>query len=923
MAAREADVADDQRIRLRIGINLGDIIVEGSDIYGDGVNIAARLEGLADPQGICLSGDAYRQVKGKLDARFEDLGERRVKNISEPLRVYRLIVGKEQEDRSESAFDADIGLDFSVPDYPSIAVLPFTIMGDDPEQEFFADGVAEDIITALSKIDRLLVVARNSTFTYKGRAVDVKQVSREQGVRYVLEGSVRKAGNRVRVTAQLIDATTGLHLWAERYDRELEDIFAVQDEITREIVTALDVQLREGEQHRVWSRGTSNLEAWECVRLATDDVLGGAVETQPRARELIDRALELDPNYATAWAMRGWLYFTEADVGGGIGNKEQFDKAQAAAFNCGRRALEADPNCAEAYGMLALTHLNAAEHDKAIEMSEKAIALAPNNAELLGGVASAVMRKSGQPERGAELVKKAMRLCPFYRPGLLRALGNNYRISGRLEEAVACYRESIKRESGYLAAYVNLASALGELGWLEDAREAAREVLRQEPKFTIAAYTSGLSYRNPADLERIAEGLRQAGLPEGGDGPSAEGHPPLPDKPSIAVLPFENISGETAQDHVADGITEEIITTLSKVSKLFVIARSSTLVYKGRGVDIRQVGREQGVQYVLEGSVRSGGKRLRVTAQLIEAATGHHLWAQRYDREADDIFALQDDVTKEIVSALQVELTEGEQARLAAQGTQNAEAWQLTFEGRDLVHAHHKDSVQKGRLLLEQAVGLDESYALAWGALAEAHWKDARHKGWSASPERSLELAVEASDRALALDPENAGFLAMRSIIMTTLGKFEEALALAETALRTAHSEANAIALAAITLGACGKAEPAIQQTRLAMRYCPRYPPWYLVSLAYCYWILERGEEAIAACRAAIAADPNIDLPHLVLAMVHAEAGREPEARHAVESVLRIDPNFSAHTYMAGLPYRDPALQERRRAALKKAGLPD
>jgi adenylate cyclase len=923
MAAREADVADDQRIRLRIGINLGDIIVEGSDIYGDGVNIAARLEGLADPRGICLSGDAYRQVKGKLDARFEDLGERRVKNISEPLRVYRLIVGKEQEDRSESAFDADIGLDFSVPDYPSIAVLPFTIMGDDPEQEFFADGVAEDIITALSKIDRLLVVARNSTFTYKGRAVDVKQVSREQGVRYVLEGSVRKAGNRVRVTAQLIDATTGLHLWAERYDRELEDIFAVQDEITREIVTALDVQLREGEQHRVWSRGTSNLEAWECVRLATDDVLGGAAETQPRARELIDRALELDPNYATAWAMRGWLYFTEADVGGGIGNKEQFDKAQAAAFNCGRRALEADPNCAEAYGMLALTHLNAAEHDKAIEMSEKAIALAPNNAELLGGVASAVMRKSGQPERGAELVKKAMRLCPFYRPGLLRALGNNYRISGRLEEAVACYRESIKRESGYLAAYVNLASALGELGWLEDAQEAAREVLRQEPTFTIAAYTSGLSYRNPADLERIAEGLRQAGLPEGGDGPSAEGHPPLPDKPSIAVLPFENISGETAQDHVADGITEEIITTLSKVSKLFVIARSSTLVYKGRGVDIRQVGREQGVQYVLEGSVRSGGKRLRVTAQLIEAATGHHLWAQRYDREADDIFALQDDVTKEIVSALQVELTEGEQARLAAQGTQNAEAWQLTFEGRDLVHAHHKDSVQKGRLLLEQAVGLDESYALAWGALAEAHWKDARHKGWSASPERSLELAVEASDRALALDPENAGFLAMRSIIMTTLGKFEEALALAETALRTAHSEANAIALAAITLGACGKAEPAIQQTRLAMRYCPRYPPWYLVSLAYCYWILERGEEAIAACRAAIAADPNIDLPHLVLAMVHAEAGREPEARHAVESVLRIDPNFSAHTYMAGLPYRDPALQERRRAALKKAGLPD
>jgi adenylate cyclase len=325
---------------------------------------------------------------------------------------------------------------------------------------------------------------------------------------------VRKASNRVRVTAQLIDASTGLHMWAERYDRNLEDIFAVQDEITREIVVAMDVQLREGEQHRVWSSGTQNLEAWECVRLATDAALGGSAEAQPKARELLDRALKLDPDYAIAWAMRGWIYFNEADVGGGIGNSDKFDKAQAAAFRCGHRALELDPDCAEAYGILALTHLNAGEHDRAIEMSEKAIALAPNNAEILGGVASAVMRKSGQPERGADLVKKAMRLCPFYRPGLLRALGNNYRIAGRLDEAVACYRESLKRETGYLSAYVNLASALGEMGLLDEARSVAGDVMRQEPDFSIGAYAKGLSYRNPSDLERIADGLRRAGLPE-------------------------------------------------------------------------------------------------------------------------------------------------------------------------------------------------------------------------------------------------------------------------------------------------------------------------------------------------------------------------------------------------------------------------
>jgi len=504
------DAPADRRISFRIGVNLGDIIVDGSDIYGDGVNIAARLEALAEAGGICVSGAVYDQVRNKVDFAFDNLGERQVKNIADPVRIYRIAV----ESRSVTPFETAIGLDFAIPDFPSLAVLPFTVMSADPEQEFFADGVAEDIITALSKISRLMVVARNSTFTYKGRAVDVKQVSREQGVRYVLEGSVRKGGNRVRVTAQLIDAQTGLHLWAERYDRDLNDIFAVQDEIVREIVTALDVKLREGEQHRVWSSGTKNLEAWECVRLATDACLGGATEERARAIELIEHALELDPNYATAWVMRGWLHFNEADVGSGMRDSVVFDRAQEAAFRCGHRALELDPNCADAYGMLALTHLNAGEFDEAIKMSETAVALAPGNAENIGSVAAAVMTKSGRPERSVELVKKAMRLCPFYRPGFLRALGMAYRMCGRLEEAVTCYRESLKRESGYLAPYVNLASTLGELGWEEEARDTARDVLRQEPKFSIAAYTGGLSYRNPADIERIANGLRRAGLPE-------------------------------------------------------------------------------------------------------------------------------------------------------------------------------------------------------------------------------------------------------------------------------------------------------------------------------------------------------------------------------------------------------------------------
>ena len=392
--------------------------------------------------------------------------------------------------------------------------------------------------------------------------------------------------------------------------------------------------------------------------------------------------------------------------------------------------------------------------------------------------------------------------------------------------------------------------------------------------------------------------------------------------PSVFVFPrlrYRTLTRVQANWDADNWGDDRFLEFLNRESKVRISAKS----WEDRTVDIRQVGREQGVQYVLEGSVRSGGQRVRVTAQLIEAATGRHLWARRYDREVGDIFALQDDVAKEIVSALQVELTEGEQAHIAAQGTRNVEAWQLTFEGRDLVHEHHKDTVQKGRFLLEQAIRLDENYALAWGALAEAYWKEARNEGWSASPERSFDLSVEASDRALVLDPENAGILAMRSVILTTLRDFGGALDLAYKAIRLAHSDANAMALAAITLNACGKPKESIKQIELAMRHCPRYPPWYLLMLARCHWVLGQFEEAIAASQSATKADPLYIQPYIELAMVYAEDGRVTDTRKTVDTVLRIDPGFSATAYMKGLPFRDPDLEIRRRSALQKAGLPD
>ncbi len=528
VAERNAAEPEDTRITYRIGINIGDVIIEGDDIYGDGVNIAARLEGLAEPGGICVSGTVFDHVKGKVDTTFEDLGAQRVKNIPEPVSTYRVrldiaqppntteaaeISSDAEVRRDDEPGDSDgIEIDLSLPDNPSIAVLPFANMSADPEQEFFSDGIAEDIITALSKIGSLLVVSRNSTFTYKGQAVDVKQVSREQGVRYVLEGSVRKAGNRVRVTAQLIDATTGHHLWAERYDRDLEDIFAVQDEITREVVVALDIHLSRGEQARFWSSGTKNLEAWECVRLGSEQLNRLSPESNLAAQRLFEKAIKLDPSYAIAWAMLGETYFHLADVGTGFRSEGQREAMLDSAAECTQKALELDPSCADAYSLLGLCHLSKGEHDQAIAVSEKAVALAPNHAELLAASAVTLV-KSGQPERSFEWTRKAMRLSPVYPSWYLWTLGTACRLLGRSESAVSAFEEAIKLSPDHLAPHVGLASTLGELGRQEEAKTPVSEILRIDPGFSIKKYSEGLSYKNPADLARFEDGLRRAGLP--------------------------------------------------------------------------------------------------------------------------------------------------------------------------------------------------------------------------------------------------------------------------------------------------------------------------------------------------------------------------------------------------------------------------
>jgi adenylate cyclase len=505
---RNSDLPDERKVQFRIGVNSGDVIEDRGDIYGDGVNVAARLEGLAEPGGICISDAVRIAIGNKLGLAYEDMGDQRVKNIAEAVRAYQIVMREEVMEVDPLNLPS-----LELPDKPSIAVLPFTNMSNDPEQEFFSDGITEDIITALSKISSMLVIARNSTFVYKGKAVDVKQVGRDQGVRYVLEGGVRKAGNRVRITAQLIDASTGQHRWAERYDRDLEDIFAVQDEITQKIVSELDVHLRSGEQARLFSSGTDNLEAWECVRLGSDLLNNMEGDQIGEAMRLLKRAIDLDPEYAAAWAwLAGGHFHISEDYESKYSEVER-KQALESTKDCARQALEFDPSSADAFAFLGLYHLSLSEHEAAKENINKSVQLAPNHATNIA-ISAAILNKCGQPEKAIERIRKAMRLSPVYPSWYITILGQAYRLAGMFDVAIETYTELISTETDYLDGHISLAEIFGATNQPDQAAVSAKEVLRLNPEFTIKKFVDDLAYSDPAENLRFADGLRKAGLPE-------------------------------------------------------------------------------------------------------------------------------------------------------------------------------------------------------------------------------------------------------------------------------------------------------------------------------------------------------------------------------------------------------------------------
>jgi adenylate cyclase len=505
LSEANAGLLTDRHINFRIGVHVGDVMIKGGDLFGDGVNIAARLQSLASAGGVCLSGVAYDQVKKILPFAFADLGAQQVKNIHEPVRAFALVAKRAPVVTAST----NVSVPPALPDKPSIAVLPFQNLSGDPEQEYFADGIAEDVLTTLSKIQELLVIARNSSFVFKGQVRDVREIGRTLGVRYVLEGSVRKAGNRVRLAAQLIDSLNGGHVWADRFEGDLDDVFDLQDRITQDIVAALEVRLTFGEEVRVWRKRSGSPLVYEHFLKGRTLYVNFAKHTHAQARSEFERALAINPAYTPALSLLGFTLTDQARFG--------WEKDEAttyeAALGCAARALAVDPNSDEAYVTLGYTRLYQRRHDDAVAAGEKAIALCPNSAGSYH-MAAVFHSYAGDFRKAVQYEEQAQRLSPLSRhESIVDAARGKFHL-GDLVAARDIASRVLTEKPRWLTAQSILVAALWNLGNEDEARVMIRKMLANHPNLTASRWAQRLPYRHQKDLDAFITPLRLAGLPE-------------------------------------------------------------------------------------------------------------------------------------------------------------------------------------------------------------------------------------------------------------------------------------------------------------------------------------------------------------------------------------------------------------------------
>jgi TolB-like protein/Tfp pilus assembly protein PilF len=658
---------------------------------------------------------------------------------------------------------------------------------------------------------------------------------------------------------------------------------------------------------------TDSFEAWSHVVKGFSLLDRGTVGDILKARKHFEQAVNLDPDYAYAWTLLAWTYAHASRWSESPGEsiKRSFDLAQKAA------AL--GENQAGIHSLMNRIYRLQGKYDEAIAEGKKSVALAPNSARSHIFLAAS-LHYGGRPEEAIVHAKKAMRLEPYYPAWFLSNLAGPYEMVGRYEEANAIWKKFLERalrgEFPPLYVHERLVIGYAGLGRMEEAQAHATEILKIKPDYTVGFYRKTRSYKDKAYLENSVALLRKAGLPE---------HPPLPlpDKPSIAVLAFDNMSGDPEQEYFSDGITEDIITALSKTPKMFVIARNSSFTYKGKPVKVQEVGRDLGVRYVLEGSVRKVGKEVRITAQLIDAKTGHHLWAEKYDRELKDIFALQDEITKRIIAALEVKLTEGEQAALHAKGTDNLEVYLKCLEARELIRHHNIEDNRKARRLLVKAIEIDPDYAQAYRWLSSSHFMDVL-LGMSKSPGDSFKRAIELSKKALSIDNSLAGAHGTLGYIYVIIAKqYEKGMAELEMAVELEPNGADVHGYLGTGLLYTDKLDEAILIMKKAIRLNPIAPSWYLNLLAALYRSKGNYKEALVWSEKAVKQEPENTIARVNLSSIYYLSGRIEEAHLQASEVMKLNPKFSLKRLERTLGYKNPEVKKQYIDALRNTGLPE
>jgi adenylate cyclase len=544
LKTRNAELPENRKIEFRIGINLGDVIEEGDDLHGDGVNIAARVEALAEGGGICITRTVYDQVKNKLSLGYKSLGEHSVKNIAEPVRVYRVLIEPETASKVTGKEEPKprrwpriaiaagviliiiagalgiwkfyfrrpsvqlVSLDdkaHPLTDNPSIAVLPFSNLSGDPDQEYFSDGITNDIITDLSKFRELFVIASNTAFSFKGKSIKIIDIGKELNVRYVLEGSIQKTGEKIRVNAQLIDATTGHHLWAERYDRDLEDLFVLQNELVQTIVAKMAIQIDKAESIRVIRKDTDNLKAYDYLLRGWKHYYQYTRENNKKARIMFQRATEIDPLYSSAYGALALSYLNDFHYGWTMFPNKSLQQAHDFA----KKALSLEESNALAHSVLGSFYLRRKQYDLAISELQRSIELNPNYSRSKNSLGS-VLLYSGRTDEAIYWIESALRLNPRISMGSFMTLGQAYYLSGRYEDAIMILKKGLARRPDFVGNYIVLAAAYAKAGFTEEAKHTGTKVLRLHPFFEIDSY--GSVFRNPEDRSKFVDGLRKAGL---------------------------------------------------------------------------------------------------------------------------------------------------------------------------------------------------------------------------------------------------------------------------------------------------------------------------------------------------------------------------------------------------------------------------